>query len=149
MKRKGKGVSAGCKWLLCILLDCQGGIDKGPSGESWESLGRESRRRDARRRENEGCWCLQKADVYTYTEGGSELSFTVATGMAAAEEDESQAHQTGMTPLAEMSPGKLFSQDIEGAGAICPPSLTCLTIDGRVVTFPNLLCICGLRGDYL
>lgn len=34
-------------------------------------------------------------------------------------EDESQAHHTGMTPPAEISPGKLFSQDSDGAGAIC------------------------------
>lgn len=35
-------------------------------------------------------------------------------------EDESHGHRTEMTPLVDMSPGKLFSQDSEGAAAILP-----------------------------
>lgn len=89
-----------------------------PSGESWESTGREddgaacSSVRDVRRGGNGGC--SQKADQRTYIDGSSELSFTAATGMA--------VKSSRMTPLAEMSPGKLFSQDSEGAEAICPLS---------------------------
>lgn len=51
-----------------------------PSGESWESTGREddgaacSSVRDVRRGGNGGC--SQKADQRTYIDGSSELSFT-------------------------------------------------------------------------
>lgn len=79
------GYNIYCQTARVVQIKCP--LER--AGKAWGEIEEDGAAcgsvRDVGAGEKGGCWCSQTADQRTYIVGSSELSFTVATGMAATE----------------------------------------------------------------
>lgn len=130
----------------------RGGIDKVPSWESWESFGRDRGRRSSLQL-SEGC-----GGMLVFTEGRPKNLYRwkqwaeLYCGQRDGGNRREMSHKLTKQewPLSQRCLlGNCSAKTARGQEPFARRHRTCLTIDGHVVTFPNLLRICGHKGDYL